>query len=114
ELMKATLYQWETDYTNRYPFVIRSVHPEEYDALKADADLSKLIAGTAKEDGVQLSFKYNLFRKAIGLFIKKADEERLVLDDEGLSDLEKRLMRLFRTAISSRLDKIRIPHEPWC
>ena len=103
-----------------YKYIIKQILPEEYKALKREAPT---IVRTAKEilnendrpkiQDIIISFKYNPQRYTIGIFIKKGEQEQLVLDEQGLSEEENALTNSLRMTLEERLDRIRIPQENW-
>ena len=103
-----------------FQYLLREVQPEEYRSLKKDEKrfVEETMKGfndhwRPKTRNVQVGFKYNSDRDAVGIFLQRKGGEQLVLDPEGLTEAENAVVGSLYNKLQERLARLRIPKEKW-
>ena len=105
------------DEENHYPALIYYIEPSLYKEIeKKKVELLGFLNNEVLREidkSLVFDFKYNPTRKAIGFFVKKDSDERLILHE---TDLEERLRGLFNDlhkSVVRKIDPLRIHEEVW-
>ncbi len=101
-------------------YLLKGVQHAEYNALKAaETDIVSAVMNgfndtwIPKVAGVKVTFRYNLERNSIGIFVGANGHQRLVLDNEGLDESEAVVVASLYQNLEQRLDRIKLPKESW-
>jgi hypothetical protein len=100
--------------------LLGNVQWEEYVLLQREREYLISLAFTGfnsfwkpKVEGIKPTFRYNLERHTIGIFLEKDGKEQLIIGKEGLSDAEDAVVNSLYMTLEQRLAKIRLPKETW-
>jgi len=102
-----------------YDFLIENVHPKEFTEIKSQesklvekAKTSFNVTWQPKVKEINVTFKYNLNRNMIGIYLEKDGRYQLA-DSESLNEAEEALADSLYTELETELSKSRLPNERW-
>jgi len=103
-----------------YEYMLPHVTREEFTTLKnREEDLvSSVMEGfndswKLKVKDIKATFRYNLQRDLVGIYIGEGKEQRLVVESRELNEAEKAVVISLYSTLEQRLDTLRISKERW-
>jgi len=101
-------------------YLLLEVKPEEFAELKRqEAGLIDSVMNgfndrwNQKVKGVKTTFRYNLQRNAIGIYIERDGKKQLIVERQGLSESEEAVVRMLYETLEQKLNRLRLPKEDW-
>lgn len=99
-------------------YLLKGVKPQEFVKLKRqETDLvGSVIEGfnddwKQKVQGVKTTLRYNIQRNAIGIYVERDGQQKLVVERQGLNEPEEALVRSLYQTLEQRLDGLRLPQR---
>lgn len=97
-----------------------SVRPDEYLFLKEEErTLLEQVRGSFNDTwrprvkDITVTLKYNPNRRIVGMWLRRGEDEHLVVDESGLSEPELAFAQSLYSALEQKLTSIRLPLEDW-
>ena len=101
-------------------YLLINVMPEEFKQLKEqESDLVSKVkdkyngAHKSEVKDLDATIKYNPKINFVGIFIKRGENQHLVIEKKELSEAEDSFVFKLYECLESRLKRIRLPKEKW-